>query len=140
MSRPRGSEAISLDDLQAAADRIRSRIGRAAELTQLALATEAGVSESGLRAWHRRRRLSWQEFRTSLDRLAVVCRLTPPCHRDDDAMRALLVPLEPDIAERLRELARAEHRHPRDEAALILADAIRRRQRRPAARDLAPVA
>ena len=43
-------------------------------------------------------------------------------------MRSLQIPLDPETAERLQELARAERRHPRDEAAIILAEAIRRRQ------------
>jgi hypothetical protein len=139
MSRPVGSEQITLDDLRDAAERVRARIGRDATLTQPALATEAGISESGLRAWHERRSMAWPDFRDSLDYSAVKSRSHLGPAADDDAMKALWVPLDPDTAEALRELARAEHRHPREQAAVILAEAIRRRQPKPRPR-LEPVA
>lgn len=138
MARPTGSEAITLDDLREAASGVRRRIGLDATLTARALATEAGISESGLRSWHGRRGLTWSALRDSLDYSAVNSGSDPGLAADDADMRALWVPIDPEIAEALRELARAEHRHPRDQAAVILAEAIRRRQ--PKAPRLAPVA
>lgn len=139
MSRPEGSETITLDDLRKAAATVRHRIGPDASLPQTAVATEAGRSEAGLRDWHNRRGLTWPECAAVLEGYsAVPPRSDTGWTREDSAMRSLLVPLDPDTADRLRELAQADRRHPRDEAALLLAEAVRRRAaKRPR---LAPVA
>jgi hypothetical protein len=126
MSRPRGSEVIDMDDVRAAISAVRARTG-AGRTTQVAVATELGMSESGLRSWAQRRGLDWRALQTSADKLAVSCRSCPVPTGEDRDMRSLLVPLTPELAEQLRALADAERRHPRHEATVLIEEAIRRR-------------
>lgn len=122
MSRPPGTEAIDDHDIaQAFATLTRNRT----RITRHAVATEAGYADSGLRDYHRRRGMSWADFRASFT--SVPRALDGVDAPDDPCMRSLMVPTDPDLAEALRTVARRELRHPRQEAALLIREGLERR-------------
>jgi len=128
MSRPKGSEVITVDRLRQALVRVRQRRREPLHRpSRVALAMAAGFMDSGVRDFHLRRGLSYSAFLDELDKTAVSRVLCLACGRDDCCMR-ILIDLDPAIAERVLDLAHADRRHPRDEVAVLVAEALRRRQ------------
>lgn len=141
MTRPKGSEVITLDELRATLAEIRARRGEPRfRPSQVSLATEAGKSASGLYDFARRRGLDYGGLLDLLDYSPIEHGSCPTCGSQDGDMR-ILVDLPTPIADAVRELARDDRRHPRDEVAILVSEALRHRQRKaPRPRPLAPVA
>ncbi len=128
MSRPKGSEIIDDDRLRDALSEIRRHRGQPRyRPSRQNLAFTAFFSDGGIRSYHRRHGLTYAELLDRLDYPPVSRPLCPSCGCEPRLMR-FLIDLDPAIVDQLRELARSDRRHPRDEVAVLVSEAVRRRQ------------
>jgi hypothetical protein len=122
MGRPRGIESIDDQDVREALAFLDERDFL---ITRESVATIVGLTWHGLRAYHRRRGLSWVEFVADIRATSV-----PPLgyHGPNDPdMRSIMVPLAPDLAEALSRVALAEERPARSQAIVLIREALIRR-------------
>jgi hypothetical protein len=117
-----GTASIDDDDVRRAVAELRSH-GRL--VRRWTVAAVVGLSEAGLRSYHRRLGLTWGDF------LADICTPFAPLDQtgegDDGDMRSIVVMLDPDTAEALERLAITEERPARSQALVLLRDALTRR-------------
>ena len=121
--RPRGTESVTEAEVR---DSVARLVRRRVRVTREAVAADVGLSDPGLRDYHRRRGEPWPAFLSRI--YPSLPRTCDPAQPVEDGRMRLTIEIPQAEADELRGLAQAEHRDTRSQARSVFSDGLRVRR------------